>query len=55
MKEWKLTYTVLYAWEKEPTEYIAYFMFLETVIYFINETEKDTNQKLLSFNVQRLK
>lgn len=55
MKEWRLNYTVLYVWETEERSYTMEFKYLETLLRFIKDTQNDNNQKLLSFNVQRLK
>lgn len=54
MKQWKLTYSVLYVWEDEPINYTMEFKYLETLLCFIKDTEKDPNQFLLSFSVEKL-
>lgn len=54
MKKWKLTYSVLYVWEDEPKNYTMEFIYLETLLRFIKDTEKDANQFLISFSVEKL-
>lgn len=54
MKQWKLTYSVLYVWEDEPINYTMEFIYLETLLRFIKDTEKDANQLLISFSVEKL-
>lgn len=54
MKKWKLTYSVLYVWEDVPRNYTMEFIYLETLLRFIKDTEKDTNQFLISFSVEKL-
>lgn len=52
MKQWKLTYEILFTGESEPSRYTVEFIYFETVMSFIRNTEK--HQNLLSFTVERI-
>ena len=53
MKQWKVTYEVLYTTDTEPTRYEVEFMYFDTIMLFFKNTEK--HQNLLSFTVERIK
>lgn len=54
MKEWKVTYKVLFTNAREPTIHFQEFLRLDTAFLFINAIENDDKQHLLEFNVERV-
>lgn len=54
MKEWKVTFKVLFTYATEPTTYFQEFLHLDTALLFITHIENDPNQHLLEFKVERI-
>lgn len=51
-KQWRVNYEVLYYDEIVPTKYTVNFIYFETVMNFLRNTEK--HQNLISFNIERI-
>lgn len=55
MKEWKVTFKVLFSNSTEPTTHYQEFLYFDTVLLFISNIKNDPNQHLLEFKVERIK
>ena len=51
-KQWRIHYEVLYSDELVPTRYTVDFIYFETVMNFLRNTEK--HQNLISFTIERI-
>lgn len=51
-KQWKVTYEILFTSENEPSRYEVEFIYFETVMVFLKNTQK--HQNLLSFTIERI-
>ena len=54
MKEWKVTFKVLFKNATEPTTHYQEFLYFDTVLLFISNIENDPIQHLLEFKVERI-
>ena len=54
MKEWKVTFKVLFTNATEPTTHYQEFSYFNTVLLFISKIENDPKQHLLEFKVERI-
>ena len=54
MKEWKVTFKVLFSNDTEPTIHYQEFLRLNTALLFISNIENDPIQHLLEFKVERI-
>ena len=54
MKEWKVTFKVLFLNATEPTTHYQEFLYFDTVLMFISNIKNDPNQDLLEFKVERI-
>lgn len=54
MKEWKVTFKVLFSNRTEPTTHYQEFLYFDTVLLFISNIKNDPNQHLLEFKVERI-
>ena len=52
LKQWKVTYEILYTNDTEPTRYEFEFRYFETAMTVLRNTEK--HQNLLSFTIERI-
>lgn len=50
--QWRINYEVLYSDETEPTAYELEFIYFETAMNFLRNTEK--HQNLISFSINRI-
>jgi hypothetical protein len=51
-KQWRVHYEVLYTGELTPALYTVDFIYFETVMIFLRNTEKHLN--LISFTIERI-
>ena len=54
MKEWKVTFKVVFSNATEPTTHYQEFSYFDTVLLFISKIQNDPKQHLLEFKVERI-
>lgn len=51
-KQWKVTYEILFTSDNEPTRYEVEFLYFETAMMFIKNTEE--HQNLIFVTIERI-